>query len=138
MVRRVYQVFRAPDDEPTDKLPIPPSPWHVGRVVRLPREQWELLLSYAESVDGGGARELARCSFDPDGALVIARSPAWLRAAISLIDQTTQKIDQFMPTLAGPEIEEFDQQEHKRMLEAVQCILRESLKLGKPFWAWLE
>jgi hypothetical protein len=43
---RLWQIFVAPGPE-EEELPLPASPWHIGRLARLPHEHWERIIEVA-------------------------------------------------------------------------------------------
>ena len=139
---KMWQVFAAPDDG-SQNLPIAPSPWHAGRFTYIPREHWTVLLAFAEQIDPqrtSTLRSLSRSQnlladdevHAPEKDLKAAND--FIRHLQSIIARSASLIN----VLDGEVAEYFENDEYVRMLEAVAAVLRESLRLGKPFRAWVE
>jgi hypothetical protein len=141
-VSRLWQVFVAPGDD-SASLRVPASPWHVGRLVRIPHEHWSLILAFASSTNQALANELCSYSTAPDnnaddeisvtfehlGAITsfMKQLSNAVRAAPPLVEQATEEIP-----------DEFTNDEHARMIDAVAAVLEEANLLRQPFRAWVE
>ena len=137
MARRAWQVFAAPGND-EDALPLPPSPWHVDRWARLPLEHWNLILDFAQRIDPQQARVLDQATYltHADSASdTIALSSDQVRELVAFIARLQQEI---VPVATEEVPDEYENEEHIRMLAAVAAVFRESLRLGEPFNAWLD
>ena len=130
---RMGQIFVAPGEE-DESLPIPPSAWHSGRLVRLPLEHWELILDFAEKLDAEKTARLRRYSYPAEGRVLA--SDEELGDTLEFIDQLKQAIAAASPLVPKPNeifLEDYPNDEHIRMLESVAAVLAESRRLRKPF-----
>lgn len=139
---RQWQVFVAPGEE-TDQLPIEPSPWHDERWVRIPKEHWNLILRFAESLDQDKAEKLDAYSWAADNNEYdnIYASTEELEQLLIFIEELSRKIelaDPLVPEATEEVPDEYVNEEHMRMLNAVATVFRESIRLRQPFRAWVE
>ena len=139
---RAWQVFVAPGNE-IEPLPIPASPWHDERWVRIPEEHWELMLDFAEprSYDQvEKLRSFLSAASDNEDYYIYA-SAEELASLIKWMEELEQAI-MAAPTLvpeATEEIpDEYSNEEHVRMLRAVRAVWREAIYLEKHCQYWLE
>jgi hypothetical protein len=139
---RQWQVFVAPGEE-TDQLPIEPSPWHDERWVRIPKEHWNLILRFGESLDQDKAEKLDAYSWAADNNEYdnIYASTEELEQLLIFIEELSRKIelaDPLVPEATEEVPDEYVNEEHMRMLNAVVTVFRESIRLRQPFRAWVE
>jgi hypothetical protein len=139
---RQWQVFVAPGEE-TDQLPIEPSPWHDERWVRIPKEHWNLILRFGESLDQDKAEKLDAYSWAADNNEYdnIYASTEELEQLVIFIEELSRKIelaDPLVPEATEEVPDEYVNEEHMRMLNAVVTVFRESIRLRQPFRAWVE
>ncbi len=141
-MKRIYRKFEAPADT-SQCLPIEQSPWHFMRNARIPLNQWELIIEFAKTINPKKAEILERDSvgsFANDEYLDISDSEIF--EIISFMLELQAKLEVSEPILSlkdrvFDEIhDEFENEEYKRMLEAVIAVYRESLKLGEPVCAY--
>ncbi|MDQ2808503.1 MAG: hypothetical protein M3Z04_16580 [Chloroflexota bacterium] len=143
MARRTWQVFVAPGNA-EDALPIPPSPWHCEREARIPLEQWNLIWDFAQRIDPQQAQLLDQATYLTNAdshTEAIALSPDQVQTLLTFIARLQDEIAQAAPLvpIATEEVpDEYENEEHIRMLAAVAAVFRESLRLGEPFNAWLD
>ena len=139
---RLWQVFVAPgeDDAP---LPLPSSPWHTGRMARIPHEHWLLVIAFAATMNQAMSDELDSISraldnnpddeipvtFERLGALTsfMRRLSSAVRTAPALVPKATDEI-----------ADELTNDEHARMIDAVASVLEEANTVRRPFRAWVE
>lgn len=139
---RPWQIFAAPGEE-TEELPIPPSPWHIERWARLPQEHWLLMLNFAKQYNQQYAERLRYLSAARDGNKEdeVYASKEELAELVVFLEQLSFYILQSEPLIsfATEEIlDEYDNPEHIRMLQAVIAVFKESIRQEKPFCAWLD
>lgn len=143
MARRAWQVFVAPGNA-EDVLPIAESPWHWEREARIPLEHWNLILDFAQRVDPQQALVLDQATYLTRAGrsdYTIVLPPDQVREVVAFIARLQQEIAQAAPLvpIATEEVpDEYENEEHIRMLDAVAAVFRESLRLGEPFNAWLD
>jgi hypothetical protein len=140
--RRQWQVFVAPGEE-TDELLIEPSPWHDERWVHIPKEHWNLILHFAESLDQDKAEKLDAYSWAADNNEYnnIYVSKEELEQLLVFIEELSRKIelaDPLVPEATEEVPDEYVNEEHVRMLNAVAAVFRESIRLRQPFRAWVD
>lgn len=131
---RLGQLFTAPGPE-DEELPTPPSAWHSGRYVTIPMEHWEVILEFADKVDAEKTEILRRYAYPPDTRKLLPPADE-LDLMIGFLRDLQTKLLEAPPLV--PEVtelfpEDFPNDEHARMLEAVAAVLRESQRLGEPF-----
>jgi hypothetical protein len=132
-VGRLGQLFIAPGPE-DDPLPIPPSAWHTGRTVRLPMEQWEVILDFAEKVSLEKTELLRKYAY-PEGGRILP-PPEALDAVLAFIAELQEailKAPPLVPEITEVLLEDYTNDEHVRMLQAVAAVLSEARRLQQPF-----
>ncbi|MEQ9548986.1 MAG: hypothetical protein RIM23_05135 [Coleofasciculus sp. G3-WIS-01] len=139
---RQWQVFVAPGED-TDPLPIDNSPWHDERWVRIPKEHWNLILNFAERLDLDKAEKLDGYSWAADNNEYdyIYASAEDLESLLVFMEELGRKLelaDPLVPKATEEVPDEYVNEEHLRMLNAVAVIFRESIRLRQPFRAWVE
>lgn len=139
--RRQWQVFVAPGEE-TDELLIEPSPWHDERWVHIPKEHWNLILHFAESLDQDKAEKLDAYSWAADNNEYnnIYVSKEELEQLLVFIEELSRKIelaDPLVPEATEEVPDKYVNEEHIRMLNAVAAVFRESIRLQQPFRVWV-
>lgn len=139
---RQWQVFVAPGEE-TDPLPIESSPWHDERWVHIPKEHWNLILSFAKSLDSDKAEKLDVYSWATDNNEYdyIYASAEELESLLVFMKELGRKIELAEPLVpeATEEVpDEYVNEEHVRMLNAVAAVFQESIRLRQPFRAWVD
>ena len=130
---RLGQLFIAPGPEGAS-LPIPPSAWHSGRVVRLPMEHWDAILDFAEQRSADKTQTLRMYSYPKDGKIL--PSPDELDAMLGFIQEVQEALrnaQALVPEATEVYPEAFPNDEHIRMLDAVAAVLSEARRLGEPF-----
>jgi hypothetical protein len=140
-MRRAWQVFIAPDADAAASLPVAASPWHSGRETRIPREHWELVLDFGAGFDPDQAQALRDMSWSraPDSTVQVSTDA--LRSAAAFLERlqaAVLKAEPLVPVATEDIPDEYENEEHARMLAAVDAVLRESLRTGQPFKAWVE
>jgi hypothetical protein len=143
---RPWQVFVAPPDAQSlaalPALPIPASPWHLEREARLPLEHWRLLLDFGRSLNLEDVELLA--SWWGTGVLrtdEIHASAEELQRVVALLASIADRLRASPPLVSEPTDgvpEDYSNEEYCRMLEAVAAVLREALRLQRPFRAWVD
>jgi late competence protein required for DNA uptake (superfamily II DNA/RNA helicase) len=138
----MWQIFVAPGDD-ADLLPIPNSPWHHGRWVRIPKEHWELITDFAHQLDSEKNQKLLSYSLAEDNNEddYIYVSVPELQSIIEFMKSLSHEIENAAPLVpyATEHIpDEYGNEEHVRMLEAVVAVFQESVSRKAPFRAWIE
>lgn len=139
---RQWQVFVAPGEK-TDPLPIESSPWHDERWVRIPKEHWNLILCFAEALDQNKAGKLDTYSWAADNNEYdyIYAPTEELESLLVFMEEVGRKIelaDPLVPEATEEVLDEYVNEEHVRMLNAVASVFRESIRLRHPFRAWVD
>ena len=139
---RRKQVFVAPGDD-DDRLPIPESPWHTGRWVHLPRENWELVLDFADSLESVGGALLRRISRAPSPSTqdAVALGSQELRILHTFLGDLERSVEAAAPLIGEPTAavpDAYTNEEHARMIRAVWAVVGEALLSAQPFRAWIE
>ncbi|HLO88303.1 MAG TPA: hypothetical protein VK203_25320 [Nostocaceae cyanobacterium] len=139
---RVWQLFIAPGEE-DEPLPIDSSPWHNGRIVRIPKEHWQLILNFAAYFDQEKTQKLDDYSYAPDNNEYdyIYASQEELESLLVFMEELNHQIELAPPLVpeATEEIpDEYENEEHIRTLKAVASVFRESIRLQQPFRAWID
>ncbi len=131
---RLGQLFTAPGPE-DEKLPTPPSAWHSGRYVTIPMEHWEVILDFAEKVNPDMTEVLRRYAYPPDTRRLLPPDEELeeMLGFLSLLQTKLLEAPPLVPEVTELFPEDFPNDEHARMLEAVATVLRESRRLGLPF-----
>jgi len=139
-VGRQHQTFCAPGEKEAP-LEIPASPWHVGRCVYIPFEHWEVILDFARKQDPERTELLERWSTtDPLKSYDLHPPATVLDALIHFVEELARQIERAPPLVPEPteEIpEDLVNEEHARMLQAVNAVLGESRRLGQPYMVWV-
>jgi len=137
---RVWQIFEAPGTD-GDPLPVSPSPWHEGRIVRIPHEHWSLILQFASMLDHRLSDELNSYSTpidnNPTDEVPVALER--LSIMVDFLGQVRESLRDAPPLVreASDEVpDELTNEEHVRMIDAIAAVLRESMDLRQPFMAW--
>ncbi len=141
---RQYQVFLAPDNGP-ENLPTAPSPWHIERQARLPFEHWLVVLQFARSIDLELANSLEAYSriqyslnFKDHEVHLTSEQMFTMLDFLSRLQSEIKQADPLVPEPTDRIPENFTNDEHVRMVEAVTAVFQESKRLSKPFTAWVE
>lgn len=138
---RPLQVYVAPgrDDEP---LQIAPSPWHRYKYVRIPFENWEVLVELLRSVHPDAANMIDDLSWarDDNELDLIEADSAQLTMVLAGIDMLRKGItDGSVVVKPRDELaDNYEPAEYMRMLDAVAAVFQESLRTGDMFRAWRE
>jgi hypothetical protein len=133
-VGRLKQLFIAPGPE-EEALPTPPSAWHSGRYVAIPMEHWEVILEFAEKADAEKTELLRRYAY-PAGTQTLLPPAEEAEMMLGFLGELQAKLLKAPPLV--PEVtelfpEDFPNDDHAQMLEAVAAVIRESQRLGQPF-----
>lgn len=140
-MRRAWQVFIAPGPDDAE-LPTEPSPWHTGREVRIPLEHWELVVDFGQkNVDSAEADAVRQMSWSREPDSVVRTSADGLRAASAFLERLKGAVlqaDPLVPAATEQIPDEYENDEHARMLDAVRAVFLEALQTGQPFRAWVE
>src|SRR5262245_7043128 len=135
---RLWQIFVAPDSN-LETLPVESSPWSIERMARLPREHWELILKFAKGLNIQKANALASYSKPQDyfkHGDTIHVSSEELISIVEFMKHLTLEIAKADPLAPEPTREypeNYTNDEHVRMLNAVAAVFQESLRLHRPF-----
>ncbi len=121
-----------------------PRPGTLNRWARLPLEHWNLILDVAQGIDPQQAAALdyaTHLTAINEATGEAGLDPAQLRTLVAFIRRLQTVIAHSPPlvpvaTAAVPD--EYENEEHIRMLEAVAAVFAESLRLGQPYDAWLD
>ncbi|HEY6231418.1 MAG TPA: hypothetical protein VIW64_09140 [Pyrinomonadaceae bacterium] len=137
MTTRNTQVFVAPEGA---DVAIAPSPWFADGWVRIPYEHWALILEFAQTVDEIAAEKVERLS--NVGVDRVRNQPAAeLRSAESFLRRLAILLPSAAPLAAAPTEkvpEEYPNEEHARMCEAVAAVLAAAAKAGEPIRSWVD
>ena len=141
-MKRSWQIFVAPGED-SQQLPIDSSPWHDERWVNIPLEHWELILDFADTIDSLNAQKLRSLSFpnEENEYSYIYVSLELLKEILLFMEKLADKIKKASPLVPYPTEEipdEYTNEEHIRMLNAVGAVFQETIKLKQPFRAWRE
>lgn len=141
---RQYQVFLAPDNG-LRNLPIPPSPWHIERQARLPFEHWLVVLQFARSIDLEMANSLEAYSrihhslnFKEHEVALSDEEMGMMINFLQRLQDEIERADTLVPEPTDTIPENFTNDEHARMVEAVTAVFQESKRLGQAFTAWVD
>ena len=119
-------------------MPTPPSTWHAARVAEVPYEHWELILDFADSVDHEHAALLRAWSGQVFGHR-IALPRKQHEQMITFLTQLRRRLldaPSLSPEITEDILENYSGDEHEQMVRAVQAVLEESLRQGRPARAW--
>ena len=137
MTTRNTQVFVAPEGA---AVAIAPSPWFADGWVRMPYEHWALILEFARSVDEIGADNVEQLS--NAGVDQVPNQPAAkLRSAESFLRRLAIMLPSAAPLAAAPTErvpEEYPNEEHARMCEAVAAVMAAAAEAGEPIRSWVD
>jgi hypothetical protein len=139
MGKRRYQIFAAPGEDVP--LPVAPSPWHLGRRVRLFLEHWQLLLKFAATVNPSAAGLLEQSSTPESHDDRVELSDELLDRLSTFLDELLDALQGAPPLVPAPTeeiLEDYTNDEYGRMLAALKAVIAESRRLGLPFEAWIE
>ena len=131
---RLHQLFTAPGPE-EDTLPTPASAWHTGRYVTIPMEHWDLILDFAEKLDTDKAQILRRYAYPPNTRWLLPPTEE-LESMLVFLKHLQEEILKAPPFVTEPSDrypEDFPNDEHVRMVDAVVAVLLEVRRLGQPF-----
>ena len=135
---RIHQYFIAPGNT-EEPLPIPESPWHAGHVAKLPLEHFSVILDFAQSYDAARAEELQKFALPVGGSVSASRQA--LEDMQRFLAELKERILQSPPLTpeATEEIpEDYANDEHGRMLDAIAAVLEVAKQTGQPFTAGSE
>ena len=139
MILRAWQCFVAPGDE-YEPLPLRTGIWYAGRRVRFPKEHWERILEFAETVNSPAAQAL-RSYTDKDDFHYVDLTPRELEALLEFTDELQWRVmteEPLVPSTSERFYEAFANDEHARMLKAVAAVFRESQRLREPFAVYVD
>jgi hypothetical protein len=141
-VSRAWQIFVAPGPE-EEPLPIAASPWHQDRWVHLPKEHWGVIVDFAASIDPTAAEWLDEISTSSDPehdhyVRLSAQDAERLLAFLRRLGEAIETAEPLVPKATDEVPDEFVNDEHVRMLEAVSAVIAEATRRGEPFRAWKE
>lgn len=97
-------------------------------------EHWDVILDFAEKVDAEKAQTLRRYSYPREGRILPPSEE--LELMLSFIRHLQAEILETPPLVPDASDlfpENFPNDEHVRMLEAVSTVLLEARRLGQPF-----
>jgi hypothetical protein len=144
LVERQHQIFLAPGND-SDTLPTPSSPWHIERQARLPFEHWLVILQFARSIDlefGGSLEAYSKMqnslNFKEHEVNLSSEKLIRMLDFLGRLITEIKQADSLVPKPTEQIPENFTNDEHARMVEAVKAVFQESKRLGKPFMAWVE
>ena len=139
---RLWQVFVAPGED-SSPLPLRPSPWHDGRMVRVPHEHWLVILSFAASMNQALSDELGSISRAPDNNPddEVSCDLERLSTLISFMQElgiAIQAAPALISEVSDEVVDDLTNDEHARMIDAVACVLKQSNEMRRHFRAWIE
>lgn len=133
-----WRIFQAPGDEDLP-LPAETSSWHLGRQVKMLDGHWNTIVQFASGIDQDMAEHLDMFAQSRDD------QPALETSEIQSLLPFVQRVIESMEHLGGAVIEPgdddpdaFEARIYADILKAVQSVFEESVRLHKPFRAWLE
>jgi hypothetical protein len=130
---RLKQLFIAPGPE-DDELPIAPSAWHDGPYVTIPMEHWEVILDFAEKLDSEKTQRLRDYSYPTDRCVLPhAEEHEVMMKFIRYLQGELLGAPPLVPEPNALFPENFPNEDHAQMLEAVAAVLVEAQRLGLPF-----
>jgi hypothetical protein len=135
---RRYQRFLAPGKEELP-LPIPESPWHLERRVRIPAEHWELLIEFAQEKipEYGDLIEKASC-LDGDFSKWSMKKTADLHTALENLCLTLSQSENFTYKGIDEIYEDYPNDVYISMIQAIIAVVDESLKTSKFFDSYVD
>lgn len=139
--------YRAPEDDAKENqvLPVPfnfeyEPPWLIGRTVYIRSQAWNIIVSELMKIDKKRFSLFEEESWNSDGIL-IPYNEAKLHKLIKFLDEAIENITN-LDTELYLKYQEFEYRYsnlgYVRMLESIQTVFRESLRLQKPYQAWGE
>ena len=135
---RRWQVFIAPGEE-GEELPIPESPWHVSRQARMPSEHWEVIIEFAEkNLPGLGELLESASYFDEDYSGWSSEKTQTMYEGLKQLCILIDKSEPLTPEVSNEIPEDYTNQEHIRMIEAVIAVIEESRKMGEMFDSYID
>jgi hypothetical protein len=97
-------------------------------------EHWDVILDFAEKLDAQKTQTLRSYAYPAGGRVLPPR--AELDAMLAFIQQLEAAIHQappLVPEVTEVFLEDYPNDEHVRMLQAVAAVLAEASRLGQPF-----
>ncbi len=132
---RWKQLFLAPGADDA-ALPIAASPWHLGRLVALPMEHWEVILAFAAEVDESDAEMLRELSYrPPEEPLPTEEELEAVTEFLREVQHHIKKAPPLVPEVTEEIPENFENEEHVRMIDAVIAVFEEAKRRQLPFEA---
>lgn len=132
---RLAQLFIAPGPE-DDELATSPSAWHSGRYVTIPMEHWEVILNFASQLDEEKANILRGYAYPENRRVLPAKEESDMMISfIGRLQEAIIEAPPLVPEATEVYLENFPNDEHARMLDAVVAVLSEAQRLGQPFEA---
>lgn len=137
MARR-WQVFIAPGEDGED-LPIPESPWHVSRQARMPSEHWEVITEFAEkNIPGLGELLESASYFDEDFSKWSSEKTQAMYEGLKKLCVLISQSEPLTPKVTDEIPEDYTNEEHIRMIEAVIAVIEESQRIGEMFDSYID
>jgi hypothetical protein len=97
-------------------------------------EHWNLILDFAERLSAEKTQTLRNYSYPAEGRILPPREE--LEAMLTFINELKKAIGEAPPLVPATTevfLEDYPNEEHARMLEAVAAVLAETRRLGQPF-----
>lgn len=99
-------------------------------------EHWEVILDFAERLDAERTQTLRAYSYPEHGRILPAREELdAMLAFIGELEEAIRQAPRLVPTITEVFLEDYPNEEHVRMLQAVAAVLAEAKRLGQPFEA---
>lgn len=140
---RQWQYFAAPKTE-NDTVTHEESPWLQGRMARIPREDWLLILEFGAQIDPKTAAALLTNSYSlevPSGIAKIQLSSREIDTWITFLEDISARLLHSASLIPHPSEtypEDYTNLELSNMVRAVIFILKESQRADQPLHAWVE
>lgn len=135
----LWRMFKAPgeNDEP---LPISSSSWSIGRVIQMLEGHWNTLVEFASKIDPKKADLLdtiVQSRADSEQTIAVEDFNSmigFIEDVIRIIEMPdTKKLE---PSEDNPDA--FENNIYVDMLEAVNAVFKESVRLNKSFESWVD
>jgi hypothetical protein len=133
MGSRRHQRFVAPGDRELP-LPIPESPWHVGRLADIPAEHWEILVRYAQKNFPQNGELMEEASYlDGDFSHWSVEKSVQFRHLLEQLCALLGEAEDFTYEDEDEIYEDYTNSAYIRMIQAVMTVVDESLKSSEFF-----
>jgi hypothetical protein len=97
-------------------------------------EHWKVILDFAETLSAKKAQILRAYSYPEDGRTLPPREEIDAMLAFILeLEEAIRKAPPLVPAVTEVFLEDYPNEEHVRMLQAVAAVLAEAKRLDHPF-----